>query len=526
MKFHAHNLSFLLIVLVLAIGTSSQLAHAQEGEGLTLDTFTPTSSTESFFELVLPKPKKELEWSVGGLIHYAHEPVQRRVTNSETNEIQETTYPLKLRLTVELYASVGLWKYIEIGLVVPIIAYQSGDGTVPGESIQNAGIGDPRLEIKGQFLDTSGFSMGARLAITAPIGHYASSGTDFMGSPLPTFEPQLLTAYTNGRVIAALNVGFLIRQSQTVGDYEQQSALTWNAGVGYDVFDFYKPHGLRIAAEMNGQAGINFDSLVETPMEILLGAKYRTRNDLIISAGAGPGSSSAVGTPSFRVFIGIAYDPITDSCPAGSEDYDGYKDDDNCIDPDNDADGVLDEDDDCPNEPEDMDRFKDEDGCPDWDNDADTFRDDIDKCPMIPEDFDNFEDEDGCPEEGPGKASVKITDTQLLISSKVYYDYDKATIKEVSYPILDAVAEALNNNPGIQRVQIEGHSDNEGTEAYNQKLSEDRAKAVRKYLINKNVAPERLMYKGYGFSRPKASNRTEEGKAINRRVEFTIVDKD
>ncbi len=513
-----------MIVLVLAIGTRTQLARAQEG--LTIETFQPSTSTESIFELVLPKPKHHLEWSVGGLLNYAHEPVQRQVKDSETGEVVDTTYPLKLRLTADLYASLGLWKYVEIGFAIPVIAYQSGEGSEPGGSIQNAGIGDPRLEIKGQFLDVKGFRMGAGATITFPVGYYASSGTDFMGSPLPAFEPKVLTSYTAGRVVAGLNVGFLIRESQTVGNYDQTSALTWNAGVGVDIFDFYKPHGLRIAAEMNGQAGINFDSLIETPMEILIGAKYRTPNGLIISAGAGPGASTAVGTPAFRVFAGIAYDPIIDSCPAGAEDYDGYQDDDNCIDPDNDGDGILDEDDDCPNDPEDMDNFRDEDGCPEVDNDADTFRDDVDKCPMIPEDFDGFEDDDGCPEEGPGKASVKITDTQLLISSKVYYDYDKATIKTVSYPILSAVAEALNNNPGITKVQIEGHTDNEGTETYNLELSENRAKSVRKYLISKKVDPERLIYKGYGFSRPKASNRTEEGKAINRRVEFTIVEKD
>ena len=108
--------------------------------------------------------------------------------------------------------------------------------------------------------------------------------------------------------------------------------------------------------------------------------------------------------------------------------------------------------------------------------------------------------------------------------------FDVIAIRQVDWGVgngyLNAVAEALNNNPGITKVQIEGHTDNEGTEAYNQKLSEDRAKAVRKYLIGKKVDPKRLMYKGYGFSRPKASNRTEEGKAINRRVEFTIVEKD
>ena len=142
---------------------------------------------------------------------------------------------------------------------------------------------------------------------------------------------------------------------------------------------------------------------------------------------------------------------------------------------------------------------------------------------MIPEDKDQFEDEDGCPEEGSGKSAVKITDTQLLVSSKIYFDYNKTSIKEVSFPILDAVAEALIANPYIRKILVEGHTDNEGTEEYNRGLSEKRARAVMQYLISKDVPKERLSYKGYGFSRPKASNDSEVGKAINRRVEFTII---
>ena len=171
----------------------------------------------------------------------------------------------------------------------------------------------------------------------------------------------------------------------------------------------------------------------------------------------------------------------------------------------------------------DVDGFEDDDGCPEVDNDNDTIPDAVDSCPMIHEDMDDYQDDDGCPEEGPGKPTVKITDTQLLISSKIYFDYDKATIKEVCYPILDAVAEALEANPHIKKIQVEGHTDNEGTEEYNHALSESRAKAVMEYLIGKQIPKERLTYKGYGFSRPKASNETEEGKAINRRVEFTII---
>ena len=197
-----------------------------------------------------------------------------------------------------------------------------------------------------------------------------------------------------------------------------------------------------------------------------------------------------------------------------------------CIDPDNDGDGILDEADKCPNEAEDLDAFDDADGCPDLDNDGDTIPDGVDACPLVPEDLDKFEDEDGCPEEGPGLPGVKVTDTQLLVSSKVYFDYDKAQIKSVSHAILDAVAETMRANPYIRKIVIEGHTDNEGTETYNQTLSERRAEAVMQYLIHKGVPAERLSFKGYGFSRPKASNDSEAGKAINRRVEFTIVQGD
>ena len=96
----------------------------------------------------------------------------------------------------------------------------------------------------------------------------------------------------------------------------------------------------------------------------------------------------------------------------------------------------------------------------------------------------------------------------------------------VRYPILDEVAKAMNDNPQIKKLQIDGHTDNEGTEDYNLELSENRAKAVMDYLVSKGVDEARLTYKGYGFSMPKASNRTEEGKAINRRVEFTILEKE
>ncbi|MFP4418459.1 MAG: DUF5723 family protein, partial [Chitinispirillaceae bacterium] len=87
-----------------------------------------------------------------------------------------------------------------------------------------------------------------------------------------------------------------------------------------------------------------------------------------------------------------------DLCAYGPEDFDGYEDEDGCIDPDNDGDGIADTLDQCPNIAEDMDGFEDEDGCPDFDNDKDGVADTLDSCPEEAEDVDGFEDEDGCPD--------------------------------------------------------------------------------------------------------------------------------
>ena len=489
-------------------------------EGISLDAFRAVSSPNDLYELILPTPKKHLKWTVSGLLSHAQEPVFREF--HQVRRPTQTAYPIWYRRELTLAASVGLFDRMELGFVLPIVVYQKSDDVINGTEVQKAGVTDPRIDVKAHIFKIEHTTLGAGASLTIPLGHYASSGRDYLGSKLPTFEPHIMTETRFGALLLALNGGFLIRKKAFAGTTQQGSAITWNAGIGYDIEDFDEPHGFRIAAELHGEVGIDFEE-TSVPVESLLGFKYRTVNDLIFTFGGGPGISRGLGTPVYRAFVGVAFDKVQRSCPAGPEDMDGFQDNDRCIDPDNDQDGIDDIVDQCINEAEDFDKFQDTDGCPEFDNDGDGILDSIDSCPFIPEDVDNYEDDDGCPEEGPGKASVKITDTQLLVSSKIYFDFDKATIKEVSHPILDAVAETLLSNPHINHIRIEGHTDNEGTENYNQTLSENRARAVMLYLLAKGVPEERLSYKGYGYSRPKAANTTEEGKAINRRVEFTII---
>ena len=208
-----------------------------------------------------------------------------------------------------------------------------------------------------------------------------------------------------------------------------------------------------------------------------------------------------------------------DKCPDDPEDFDQFQDEDGCPDPDNDPDGILDVDDLCPNDPEDKDGFEDEDGCPDPDNDKDRILDKDDKCPNEPETYNGLDDEDGCPDHG----RVVVTDTAIEILDMVYFEYDKAIIKPQSYPILDAVAATLKGNPSIQLIEVQGHTDERGDDAYNLDLSDRRAKSVEKYLADKGVDPKRLSSQGYGETQPLDRRSNDAAWAKNRRVAFLIL---
>jgi outer membrane protein OmpA-like peptidoglycan-associated protein len=201
-----------------------------------------------------------------------------------------------------------------------------------------------------------------------------------------------------------------------------------------------------------------------------------------------------------------------DRCPDEPEDFDGYEDEDGCPDPDNDADTVADKDDLCPNEPGPPENG----GCPDTDRDGDGVVDRLDKCPDEPGPADN----DGCPKKV--YKLVVVTKGKIEIKQKIFFLFNKTKIVAKSHPVLNDVALALKDNPKIT-VRIEGHTDSIGSAAYNKRLSDGRAKAIRTYLVGQGIAADRMDAVGFGFEQPIASNKTEEGREQNRRVEFVIT---
>ena len=181
---------------------------------------------------------------------------------------------------------------------------------------------------------------------------------------------------------------------------------------------------------------------------------------------------------------------------------------------DSDGDGVPDGIDQCPNTP--AGAKVDARGCP-IDSDNDGVWDGIDQCPNTPAGM--KVDETGCPVE-----VKKFIDTGLISTTDILFDFDKANLKPESKAPLDAIGRILIQVPDL-KVEVGGHTDATGTDAYNFKLSDARTKSVRDYLLKNfpQIKDDNLSSKGYGESKPVATNDTKEGQAKNRRVEFRII---
>ena len=207
--------------------------------------------------------------------------------------------------------------------------------------------------------------------------------------------------------------------------------------------------------------------------------------------------------------------------------------------PDTDGDGIADKDDACPNV-KGLASFK---GCPDTDGDGVT--DASDKCPtvagpasnggcpVLDADKDGVPDlEDECPtvagpasNKGCPEVTPEVVENLKVQARSVYFNSGKSTFKTgdaKTIASLDAIKEILKNYPNA-KWSIEGHTDSTGSDKLNQKLSEDRANAIKTVLIENGIKAENLSSVGFGETKPVASNKTKEGRAENRRTEVKHV---
>ncbi len=526
------------------------------GGRVDLNTFRPSMDSQGFITVNSSDALGDGELSFGLVTNWGRNLLVFE-NGDKTFEVQNVISPT----LVGAYGASILGVGLELGLSMPM-SIVSGDRSpdsdndtpgIPNDDrsyrFTGQGLGDLGLHAKVQLMQpTQSRNLG--LAVIGSVYLPTASGSDrWLGEDSVT--PQIMGVLDRrfgrqGRLRLALTGGVRLRtgNSEIVDDFAGQSdrnmPLTggrMEAGptlpVGAAISYALSPQRFDVIGEVTGAIPLTGENYF--PMEAVGGIKVYLAENSFLTLGGGTGLiPGKAANPDLRAFIGIVFEPRRsdtdadgkrdkhDQCPNEAEDLDGFEDQDGCPDSDNDGDGILDIEDQCPDEAEDIDGHADMDGCPETDADNDGVRDEDDKCPMKAEDINGFEDDDGCPD----RKRVIVGSSMIRILDKVHFEYDSAVIKPESFPILQEVAKTMKDHSEIVLVEVQGHTDQRGTDAYNQRLSDARAESVKRFLVEQGVAAERFAPRGYGESRLVDARNNEQAWYQNRRVEFVIKEKE
>jgi outer membrane protein OmpA-like peptidoglycan-associated protein len=603
------------LLLAPALATVVSLAGAagaQEEGGFALSQLVPSPAGDMFLSVPSPYAGGHLEPYAYLMFDYAHRPI--RVAG-----VDESIPVVAGQGFMRLDAAMAFWDRLLVNVDVPLAVVQSGEDPLIANTTVTAleapAMGDVRLGVRGRIWGENAdpFQLGVGGYIFFPSGdrdQYTGQG-GVRGAPA-----QVLLGGQIGNGVGfgySASAGFEIRP-------DGPHAVTYGAGAALLV-----EHGVfQIGPELHGTTAVGGGGvygLSSTPVvpieagtyvELLGSAKLRVIEGLTFGAGAGPGLTPTVGTPTFRALAMIGWTPLPGAAPdedgdkataaAADKDDDGIPDGidacpevagepspdpakDGCPPGDKDRDGIADVDDACPNTaglpnaevtkngcPPDTDNDGQHDlvdacaddpgetsddpklnGCP-RDSDGDSITDRQDSCPSDPGAPHDEPSKNGCPEDPDGDGiryaddacprdkgspsadpklngcnSTRVTGSEIEIGVPieftVYGDSLAESVTPRSEKVLREVADAIKNRPEITRVEVQGHTDDSGEEQFNLDLSQRRAETVRKWLVDKGgVSADRLVAKGYGFSRPRSDNRMRKGRQENRRVQFVILE--
>ncbi|MBZ4371083.1 Ig-like domain-containing protein [Corallococcus sp. AS-1-6] len=574
----------LTVAVGLSLGAASRAqAQASVSQAIDVQQYKPGPGAYDVLGVHSARVAPHLTWNVGASLNYAHQPLNFYDPREETFVYRI----VERQVSLDLMGAVSLFDRLEVGLVLPLTVTGSQPAGVVSEQfadgVGTAGLGDLRVVPKLAL-----WKQGAlNLAVVAPFTLPTGGGEHFLGADGPTFQPRVAGEWATPSLRLLANVGVNLRKAQDLRNLRVGNELAFGVGAEVPI-----TQALSAQATLAGAVGLSESDTEEFPLELLGAVKYRFARGFAAHVGAGPGLTRGYGTPAFRVLAGLAYTPggtpapvaaaRAPTCALGPEDFDGFQDDDGCLDPDDDNDGIPDVSDTCPTEPETVNGYRDDDGCPDTvpeakpepkqasegappqaalalppasaDTDGDGIPDAEDRCPTAAEDKDGFEDEDGCPdpdndkdgipdaddqcpleaevingvndEDGcpdKGESKVRLEGSRIVILDKVYFATGKDVILPRSFPLLAQVASILRAHPELERVRVEGHTDSQGDDAKNLDLSQRRANTVRDWLVKGGIAAQRLEAVGYGETKPVDTNATAKGRENNRRVEFNVL---
>jgi uncharacterized repeat protein (TIGR01451 family)/MYXO-CTERM domain-containing protein len=439
---------------------------------------------------------------------------------------------------VDIAVAIAPTSWLTIGVAVPVLQFQWNDETSQrlaehlGAAGTGAAFGDVTLSVGLQPIRQDVNDAPISLAIAPRFVFPTGGRTRLVGSGSVGLGADLALARRWEHLRFAINVGFQFATHSTqVLDVIADDELRWGVGIGVPLADDKVEIQVEyigatvIAPDLDPSLTVSAFHPRVSPSELSVGVRLSPPGPFSVSFGAGPGFGPGVGTPDLRGFVMVtAAGPDRSPAPAPGpeEDIDLDERRPEGWDIDHDEDGLTGGDDRCPFDPEDHDGWEDDDGCPDLDDDSDGIPDDDDECPSKPETRNGVDDEDGCPDEG--LVEYDAEERRIFILEKVYFDLDKATIQARSFPVLDAVVTVMTQFPEIQRIEVGGHTDAQGSAEYNRDLSERRAAAVEAYLERHGIERERLTSRGFGEDELLDEREATEAHAQNRRVEFVILE--
>lgn len=559
-----------LVGLSVAVCVLLSSAHASAQEKtFYLDRAQISGAPDDGFMVWRPYMWEKTRFYGMAALGYSHRPLRAETVAANQQTADRIEDPIGGQFITYLSIGTEIASRVGFNISLPVAAYQfRGDDPQSqqvggGLDVSPVALHDLRLDARVKAHESSNrkFRLGLGGAAWVPTGHPESFTSDRQVTGWLYGSAE----YDFGKFLLAGMLGPHFRPDRGVSgnfaNFGLASEMRWAVG-GYVPLRDGK---IRLGLEAWGTTGLgevktstdSYDSFFaekNTDIEWLAQARFALgqRERTWLMAGGGTRLAAGYGAPDFRILVSIGHwltlDDFEPKSPPPKvkvvpdvEDYDkdtdgdGYPDSiDKCPtikedgkepDPtdgcpqgsDRDGDGIPDDADSCPDVPEDKDGIEDTDGCPETDADNDKIPDTEDKCPTEPGPRRKEAEKNGC----PGKTKVDEEGNVALLEP-IQFDTGKATIKPVSFEILDEVVILMQSRPNI-RMGIYGHTDSVGSDDDNLRLSKARAASVVDYIAKKGIARNRLESEGFGETKPIAPD-TPAGRAKNRRVEFKILD--
>jgi outer membrane protein OmpA-like peptidoglycan-associated protein len=560
----------LVLWAVVALVLSSTVSQAQS---IPLDRFTLGARPDDAFHTARLGRVGHGRFGVAIAGDYAFRPLVLEAANADDVRLVEHHLSLHANLSVSLFDR------------LVVFAGLSGSALMEGDDVPNrfrnqvgpadgGGLGDTHLGARLRLVgkDDAPVALGVQATLTLPTADVADDGQRYQGEHGVAVTPELILEFRAKQLVTVtVNAGAHFRENREFVDTTLGDELRYAVAVGV------RPaQPIELIAE--GYGAFSFEEFGEhgnTALEWLAGLKYHAKAGFYAGLAGGTGIRPGYGTPRARAVLMIGWltdgdvlppeemppdvpppppdsdgdgilDP-SDKCPREAEDLDEYQDDDGCPDLDNDGDGVPDASDKCRDEAEDLDQFQDTDGCIDPDNDGDGKNDAEDRCPNEAEDMDGFEDDDGCPdldndkdgvpdsadgcpmepgtpEEKGCPKSIRVEQGVIRLLQQINFGNNSDVILGESNSVMEELRAALQANTKIAHIRVEGHTDDRGADKKNLALSKKRAASVARWLTERGIETSRLEAWGCGELQPIDTNKTDPGRAKNRRVVFHITD--